>query len=99
MAESRTKPEPRPFTAPQRVQAVLAIWTERRRRGEICQELAITPKTLSHWEQFDPQQYFRKADRREVGVVLYGICEPAQDQRLRDWTHHLRDNIGIENDH
>jgi len=33
------------------VQAVLAIWTERRRRGEICQELAITPKVLSLWEQ------------------------------------------------
>lgn len=45
------KKEPVPCTAPQRVQAVLSIWTERRRRGEICQELAITPKTLSHWEQ------------------------------------------------
>ncbi|MGE5799620.1 MAG: hypothetical protein ACM337_04785 [Syntrophaceae bacterium] len=31
--------------------AVLSIWTERRRRGEICQELAITPKVLSLWEQ------------------------------------------------
>lgn len=51
MAEGRTKPEPRPSTAPQRVQAVLSIWTERRRRGEICQELAITPKVLSLWEQ------------------------------------------------
>jgi hypothetical protein len=45
------KPEPRPSTAQQRVQAVLSIWTERRRRGEICQELAITPKVLSLWEQ------------------------------------------------
>jgi hypothetical protein len=51
MAEGRTKPEPRPSTAQQRVQAVLSIWTERRRRGEICQELAITPKVLSLWEQ------------------------------------------------
>ena len=49
--EIRVKKDPVPCTAPQRVQAVLAIWTERRRRGEICQELAITPKTLSHWEQ------------------------------------------------
>jgi hypothetical protein len=51
MAESRTKPEPRPFTAPQRVQAVLAVWTERRRPAEVCRELAITEKILSHWEQ------------------------------------------------
>jgi replicative superfamily II helicase len=45
------KPEPRPSTAQQRVQAVLSIWTERRRRDEICQELAITPRVLSLWEQ------------------------------------------------
>ena len=51
MAESRTKPEPRPFTAHQRVQAVLAVWTERRRPAEVCRELAITEKILSHWEQ------------------------------------------------
>ena len=51
MAESRTKTsEPRPFTAHQRVQAVLAIWTERRRPAEICRELTITPKVLSQWE-------------------------------------------------
>ena len=50
MAENRTKPEPRPFTAQQRVQAVLAIWTERRRPGEVCRELTITPKVLSQWE-------------------------------------------------
>ena len=43
--------EPLPCTAQQRVQAVLSIWTERRRRGEICQEWAITPKVLSLWEQ------------------------------------------------
>ena len=43
--------EPLLCTAQQRVQAVLSIWTERRRRGEICQELAITPKVLSLWEQ------------------------------------------------
>ena len=51
MAEGRTKPEPRPCTAPQRVQAVLAVWTERRRPAEVCRELAITEKVLSHWEQ------------------------------------------------
>lgn len=51
MAEVHAKKEPRPFTAPQRVQAVLAVWTERRRPVEVCRELAITEKLLSHWEQ------------------------------------------------
>jgi transposase len=51
MAEVHAKKEPRPFTAPQRVQAVLAVWTERRRSVEVCRELAITEKVLSCWEQ------------------------------------------------
>src|SRR5512147_1592543 len=48
--EVKAKKEPLPFTAPQRVQAVLAIWTERRRPVEVCRELAITEKVLSQWE-------------------------------------------------
>jgi hypothetical protein len=48
--EVRTRKEPLPFTAQQRVQAVLAVWTERRRPAEVCRELAITEKVLSHWE-------------------------------------------------
>ncbi len=49
--ESKAKKEPLPYTAQQRVQAVLSLWTERRRPGELCQELAITPKVLAHWEE------------------------------------------------
>ena len=45
------KKGPLPFTAQQRVQAVLAIWTERRRPVEVCRELAITDKVLSQWEK------------------------------------------------
>ncbi len=50
MPDTRAKKEPRPFTAQQRAQAVLALWTERRRPGELCQELAISFKVLSYWE-------------------------------------------------
>jgi hypothetical protein len=50
MPEGRVKKEPLPFTAQQRVQAVLALWTERRRPGDLCQALAITPKVLARWE-------------------------------------------------
>ena len=45
------KKEPLPVTAQQRAQAVLSIWTERRRPVEVCRELAITEKVLSQWEK------------------------------------------------
>jgi len=49
--EIKTKREPLPYNAQQRVQAVLSIWTERRRPAEVCQELAIRPAVLSTWEK------------------------------------------------
>jgi hypothetical protein len=49
--EVKTKKEPLPYHAQQRAQAVLSIWTERRRPREVCQELAIRPAVLSHWEK------------------------------------------------
>ena len=49
--EVKAKKEPLPYNAQQRVQAVLSIWTERRRPSEVCQELAIRPAVLSHWEK------------------------------------------------
>ena len=49
--EVKTKKEPLHHSAQQRAQAVLSIWTERRRPAEVCQELAISPVVLSHWEK------------------------------------------------
>lgn len=49
--ESRAKKESLPYNAQQRVQAVLSLWTERRRPAQVCQELAISPKVLAHWEE------------------------------------------------
>jgi len=49
--EIKARKEPLPYNAQQRVQAVLSIWTERRRPAEVCQELAISPAVLSHWEK------------------------------------------------
>ena len=49
--ETKARKEPLPYNAQQRVQAVLSIWTERRRPAEVCQELAISPAVLSHWEK------------------------------------------------
>ena len=50
-AEVKAKKEPLPYSAQQRVQAVLSIWSERRRTREVCRELAIHPSALYAWEK------------------------------------------------
>jgi|SRR6516165_11215819 hypothetical protein len=50
-SEIKAKKEPPPYNAQQRVQAVLSVWTERRRPREVCQELGISPTVLSAWEK------------------------------------------------
>jgi hypothetical protein len=55
------------------VQAVLAVWTERRRPAEVCRELAITEKVLSHWEQRALSGMLKALEsqtRREGGPAL-----------------------------
>jgi hypothetical protein len=49
--EIKAKKEPLPYNAQQRVQAVLSIWTERRRSREVCQELGVSSTVLSVWEK------------------------------------------------
>jgi hypothetical protein len=39
------------YGAMQKCQAVLSIWTERRRPAEICRELQIPWMVLSHWQR------------------------------------------------
>ena len=50
-AEIKARKEPLPYNAQQRVQAVLSVWTERRRPREVCQELGISLTVLSAWEK------------------------------------------------
>ena len=50
-AEIKAQKEPLPYPAQQRAQAVLSIWSERRRPREVCQELGIRPGVLRHWEK------------------------------------------------
>ena len=49
------------------MQAVLAIWTERRRPVEVCRELAITPKVLSQWEQRALSGMLKALESRPAG--------------------------------
>ncbi len=71
--ELKAKKEPLPYTAQQRVQAVLSLWTERRRPADLCQELAISPKVLAHWEEralAAMLQTLETPTRREPGPAL-----------------------------
>ena len=49
--EIKTKKEALLYNPQQRAQAVLSIWSERRRPREVCQELGIRPGVLMHWEK------------------------------------------------
>ena len=38
------------YTAEERCRAVLSVWTERRKPGEVCRELGVTWTLLSQWQ-------------------------------------------------
>ena len=38
-------------TAEEKCRAVLSIWTERRKPGEVCQELGVAWSVLSQWQE------------------------------------------------
>ena len=40
-----------PHSAPDKVQAVLAVWTERCKPAEVCRQLNINWVTFNHWQQ------------------------------------------------
>jgi hypothetical protein len=39
------------YTAQQKCRAVLSVWTERRKPGEVCQELGVAWSVLSQWQE------------------------------------------------
>lgn len=49
--EIKPKKEQKVYTAHQRAQAVLALWTERRRPAEICRQMGINNALLSQWQE------------------------------------------------
>ena len=38
-------------TAKEKCRAVLSVWTERRKQGEVCRELGVTWTVLSQWQE------------------------------------------------
>ena len=49
--EIKPKKEQKVYNAHQRAQAVLAIWTERRRPAEVCRQMGITSTLLLQWQE------------------------------------------------
>ncbi|MGO9526704.1 transposase [Mycobacterium sp.] len=49
--EIKPKKELKVYNAHQRAQAVLAVWTERRRPAEVCRQLGINSTLLVQWQQ------------------------------------------------
>ena len=49
--EVKAKKERIVYTAHQRAQAVLSVWTERRRPSEVCHELGINTILLAQWQE------------------------------------------------
>jgi hypothetical protein len=49
--ERKKKTITTPHSAPDKVQAVLAVWTERCKPAEVCRQLNINWVTFNHWQR------------------------------------------------
>jgi transposase-like protein len=47
---SKPKKTRREFTAREKAQAVLSVWSEKRKPSEVCRELGIAWSNLRHWQ-------------------------------------------------
>jgi len=50
-SETKPKKDRAVLPASQRAQAVLSVWTERRRPTEVCRELGITTALFADWQE------------------------------------------------
>ncbi len=51
MEDNRRKRKSSDHTAEEKCRAVLSVWTERRKPGEVCRELGIAWNLLNHWQE------------------------------------------------
>jgi len=49
--EEKKRPKVLGPTAQERCRAVLAVWTERRKPGEVCREIGVTLGVLTQWQE------------------------------------------------
>src|SRR4030042_134302 len=64
-------------TAEEKCRAVLSVWTERRKAGEVCRELGVTGRSLTLWqEQAMEGMLLALQPRPRVGVEKGGALSP-----------------------
>jgi len=51
MTESKTRKERVVHSAKEKTEAVLALWTERRRPLDVCRQMGVKPSMVSHWQE------------------------------------------------
>lgn len=51
MTEAKVRKERVVHSAKEKVEAVLALWTERRRPLDVCREMGVKPSMVSHWQE------------------------------------------------
>ena len=49
--EEKKRPKVWGHTAPEKCRAVLAVWTERQKPGEVCRDLGVTLGVLTQWQE------------------------------------------------
>lgn len=73
-------------TAEEKVRAVLSVWTEKRKAGEICRELGIAWGQLVHWQERAMEGMllaFHPRERGEKAVALSPRLAVLLDKKTR----------------
>ena len=47
----KARPPSRSYSAQEKAQAILAVWTERCKPAEVCREMKVNWITFNHWQQ------------------------------------------------
>ena len=51
MTEKKPRKQRRIFTSQEKCQAILSVWSERRKPGDVCKDLGINWAVLNQWQQ------------------------------------------------
>ena len=86
LKKRRTPPKESSHTAPERAQAVLAIWTDRVKITEVVKTLGVTYSTLSQWQDRAMEGMLQALEPRvnlRDGAVLSPRLQALLDRRMQ----------------
>ena len=67
-----------PYSAQQKCQAVLSVWSERRKAAQVCKEMGIRGALLTHWQERAMEAMLKALEPKSQG----GQRLPALGPRL-----------------